>query len=272
MKRMLLLLASMCSMIAADVAASKLPVKTVRQMEASPTRVVAYSEKDVIGVRTKVRFSTLILLPKNEQILDFICGDKDMWIVNGNQNFASVKPAKAGSQTNLNLITASGNVYSFVLTEVSEDAQAQPDVKIFVEAKEDSMITSAATGPKFVSAAEVDAVKKQLEQSKDETRKAKESTQTAIDAGISAFIQNVRFPFRYESGKRPFLVRAMYTDDHFTYILARPEETPALYEMKDGKPNLVNFEYKNGRYVVGKLLGDGYLAIGKQKLSFLRQE
>ena len=55
MKRMLLLLASMCSMIAADVAASKLPVKTVRQMEASPTRVVAYSEKDVIGVRTKVR-------------------------------------------------------------------------------------------------------------------------------------------------------------------------------------------------------------------------
>ena len=40
--------------------------------------------------------------------------------MNGNQNFAYVKPAKIGAQTNLNLVTASGNVYSFVLAEVSE--------------------------------------------------------------------------------------------------------------------------------------------------------
>ena len=55
-------------------------------------------------------------------------------------------------------------------------------------------------------------------------------------------------------------------------LQARPEETPALYEMKDGKPNLINFEYKNGRYVVSKVLGDGYLAIGKQKLAFSKQD
>ena len=235
-------------------------------------RVVHYHSNDIVAIRAKMRYTTLVQVPAGEKIMEAATGDKDFWIIEAVQNYCFLHPAKPGIHSNLNLITASGNVYSFVLTEVSEDAQAQPDVKIFVEAKEDSMITSAATGPKFVSAAEVDAVKKQLEQSKEETRKAKESTQTAIDAGISAFIQNVRFPFRYESGKRPFLVRAMYTDDHFTYILARPEETPALYEMKDGKPNLVNFEYKNGRYVVGKLLGDGYLAIGKQKLPFLRQE
>jgi len=62
------------------------------------------------------------VLPKNEQILDFTCGDKEFWIVSGTQNFAYVKPAKVNFQTNLNLITASGNVYSFVLTEVSEMA------------------------------------------------------------------------------------------------------------------------------------------------------
>ena len=37
---------------------------------------------------------------------------------------------------------------------------------------------------------------------------------------------------------------AIFHDDRFTYIQANPEETPALYEMKDGKPNLINFQFK----------------------------
>ena len=84
--------------------------------------VVEYGERDVLRLKAKLRYTTLIVLPKNEQILDFTCGDKEFWIVNGTQNFAYVKPARANSQTNLNLITASGNVYSFVLSEVSGSA------------------------------------------------------------------------------------------------------------------------------------------------------
>ena len=64
----------------------------------------------------------------------------------------------------------------------------------------------------------------------------------------------------------------MYHDDKFTYIQARPEETPTLYELADGKPNLINFEYKNGVYAVEKILDRGYLVIGKQKLGFTRAE
>ena len=82
----------------------------------------------------------------------------------------------------------------------------------------------------------------------------------------------MRFPYRFEAGKKPFLVRAMYHDDRFTYIQARPEETPTLYEIKDGQPNLVNFDYKDGVYVIEKILDRGYLAIGKQKLPFAREE
>src|SRR5262249_31657878 len=106
---------------------------------------------------------------------------------------------------------------------------------------------------------------------KDETRRVKDSAQAVIDQGISRFVSNVRFPYRFDAGKRPFLVRAMYTDDKFTYIQARPEETPTLYEIKDGKPNLVNFQYKDGVYVVEKILEQGYLAIGKEKLIFKRE-
>ena len=42
--------------------------------------------------------------------------------------------------------------------------------------------------------------------------------------------------------------------------------------MKDGKPNLINFQLENGVYIVPKILDSGYLAIGKKKLPFTRQD
>lgn len=36
------------------------------------TRTVAYGERDVIPVRARLRFTTLIVLPKREQILDYV--------------------------------------------------------------------------------------------------------------------------------------------------------------------------------------------------------
>src|SRR5437764_375429 len=69
-------------------------------------KVIAYSDREVTRINTKLRYTTLIMLPKNEQILDYACGDKDFWVINGSHNFAYVKPAKTGAQTNLNLVTA----------------------------------------------------------------------------------------------------------------------------------------------------------------------
>ena len=234
-------------------------------------KVVQYGDKDVIRLKTKIRYTTLIVLPKNEQILDFTCGDKEYWVVNGSANLAYVKPAKPGAQTNLNLITASGNIYSFTLLEVSETPEGTPDLKVFVEPKDQSMISNVSTPPKFVSTQVVDDYRQQVALAKDETRQVRESAQNEIDRGITRFIGNMRFPYRFEAGRKPFYVRAIYNDDKFTYIQARPEETPALYEIKDGKPNLVDFTYQNGVYVVAKILDAGYLAIGKQKLSFKRE-
>ena len=239
-------------------------------------KVVSYSEKDVIAVKAKVRFTTLIVLPKQEQILDFTCGDKEFWIVNGGQNFAYVKPAKTGSRTNLNLITASGNVYSFVLSEVTDATDSEPDLKIFVEPKDESMLSATNGQPRFVTAQQVEDYRQQVEIAKAEARDAKQAAQTAIERETGQFRAeypaNLKFPYRLETAKRPFNVSAMYTDGKFTYIQAHPEEPPALYELKDGKPNLIQFEFSNGIYVAAKVLDSGYLAIGKQKLSFLRQK
>jgi Conjugal transfer protein len=163
-------------------------------------------------------------------------------------------------------------VYSFLLSEVSEIPRAEPDFKVFVELKDDAMITASRSGPRFVPAAELDAARQQVTAANDEIRQVKQSAQSAIDKGIHQFVSNVRFAYRFEAGKKPFYVRTMYHDDRFTHIQARPEETPTLYEIKDGKPNLVNFEYRDGEYVVGKILDRGYLTIGKEKLGFTREE
>ena len=248
------------------------PAKLFSGSEAAPSaRSVAYGERDIIPIKAKLRHTTMIVLPKEEQILDVTCGDKDFWVVSANHNFAYVKPAKAGSRTNLNIIAASGTVYSFLLTDVSDIAGAEPDFKVFVEANADTL-ASTASSPRFVSVQVVEDLERQLRAAKEETRQAKEAAKAAVDAGIAKFLANVRFPFRFEAGKKPFFVRAMYHDDKFTYIQARPEEAPALYEIRDGRPNLINFDYKNGVYVVDKILDEGYLTIGKRKQHFSRQE
>jgi type IV secretion system protein VirB9 len=82
----------------------------------------------------------------------------------------------------------------------------------------------------------------------------------------------MKFTYRFEKERKPFQVTAIFHDDRFTYIQANPEETPALYEVKEGKPNLINFQFKAGTYIVDKILDSGYLAIGKQRLPFARQE
>src|SRR5882762_1177379 len=72
-------------------------------------RTVKYSQQEVIAVRAKLRYSTLIVLPQNEEILDFATGDKDFWIINGAQNLSYPPPAEAGIQSDLHRITASGH-------------------------------------------------------------------------------------------------------------------------------------------------------------------
>lgn len=253
-------------LLAADDSAARLP----------GARVVAYGERDVVTVQAKIRYTTLIVLPKNEAILDFTCGDKEFWVVNGNANFAYVKPAKPKSETNLNLITASGNVYSFVLREVSETAGAEPDLKVFVEPKEESMLAAINGQPKFVPAAQIEDFRQQVEIAKDEARQAKEQAQASLEREIgrlrSEYPAKLRHAYRFAPADKVFKVSAIYHDGKFTYIRADPQETPALYEMKDGKPNLIEFQFEDGVYTVPKVLDHGYLAIGKKKFSFLRTE
>jgi type IV secretion system protein VirB9 len=238
----------------------------------SRARRIKYGEEDVVTVRAKLRFTTLIVLPREESILDFTCGDREYWIVNGARNLAYVKPARAGARTNINLITASGNVYSFAFDEVSEAGGAEPDLKVFVEPRDESIVSAMKGEPRFVPAGELENYRDQLVAARAETREARAAAVKAIDQFVAGYPARLRFDYRFRASERPFLVSAIYHDDRFTYIRARPAELPALYEVRDGKPNLVEFQYRDGTFVVSKVLDGGYLTIGKRRFDFLRKE
>lgn len=234
---------------------------------AQGTRDVSYSDRSIVRVNAKLRFTTLIVLPEHEQILDFVCGDKDFWIISGVENMAYVKPAKLGASTNLNLVTASGTVYSFLLTEGAEE----PDLKLYV-VPEGSTAAVGGTGRKFYVAAEVESLRRDAALAREEATAARAASAKAAEEAITKFRAGypttLRFPYRFDANEKPFLVSAIYHDGQFTYIRADATELPSLYEVRDKAPNLVNFQVENGVYIVPKVIERGYLAIGKKRLGF----
>lgn len=226
-------------------------------------REVSASPRSLIPLQTRLRYTTMIVLPDGEDILDVICGDRDFWVISATHNIAHVKPAKEGAATNLNLVTGSGAVYSFLLSEKN----APPDLKVYVDADENE-----PTGkPRYYSAAQVESLQAEL---KDARAAVDEATRRA-DERIASYQQlyPARLQFAYGSPKyeKPFLVRAIWHDGQFTYIKADAGELPALYEVKDGKPALLNFQVHHGTYVVPKILDEGYLALGKARFAFAQQ-
>ena len=67
-------------------------------------------------------------------------------------------------------------------------------------------------------------------------------------------------------------MRAIWHDGQFTYLKSDATELPALYELKDGKPAVVNFQVQHGTYVVPKVLDRGYLALGNARFTFEQRE
>jgi type IV secretion system protein VirB9 len=215
----------------------------------------------VIPLNTKVRYTTMVILPDDEEILDVICGDRDFWVISATQNIAHVKPAKEGTATNLNLVTTSGAVYSFLL---NEGKTPQPDLKVYVTADE----SVARSGPRYFSVAQVSALQTQL----TEAHAAIQAVQHRSDEAVASFRReypaSLQFVYGAPKYERPFFVRSIWHDGQFTFIRADARELPALYEMKDGQPSVVNFQVDNGTYVVPKVLERGYLALGRERFEF----
>jgi type IV secretory pathway VirB9-like protein len=228
-------------------------------------RQVSASAHSLIPLLTRLRFTTMIVLPEDEEILDVVCGDKDFWVISAMHNIAHVKPAKDGAATNLNLVTTSGAVYSFLLNEKSDNTT--PDLKVYVNAD-----PSVSVGkPKYYTAAQFDGIQAELLEARTAVDTEHRRAIEAIANYQQEYPSKLQFVYGTAKYEKPFLVRAIWHDGQFTYVKTDATELPALYEIKDGKPAMVNFQVRNGTYVVPKVVERGYLALGKAQFPFAEQ-
>ena len=226
-------------------------------------RTVQYHAQDIVPIHAKLKYTTLIEVPTTEKIMEAATGDKDFWVVDVVGNFCFVHPAKAGISSNLNLITDKGNIYSFTLQDIS-GTNDLPDLKILIVPADRSSITAANGPPQFVPAA-------QLEQSKQQLAALETHVEQTVDAYKSAYPLQLKFDYTFTANEAPFDIEAIYHDDKFTYIKTGAPEKFSVYDLKDGKPNLINYDLRDGTYIIPMVMDSGYVELGKKRMAFKRK-
>ena len=248
-----------------------------KYLQPNAPRTVTISEADTPPViRAGLLQSTLILLPNEEKVANVFAGDTVDWVFDGGHvasRFISVKPKVAGSTTDLHIVSDHGNEYTLQLREVSSDHDPHFDSKIFITPGDKAAKDRLADLPVFVPASELDKVKQEAAAAQAAQAATQKSEATKEEAYRSQYPGSLHFDYTWDKAKAKELgLEQIWRDDKFTYLRGKFQETPALYEVKDKKPSLINFDFNDGLYTVPKQLDNGYLEIGKQKVDFHRAE
>ncbi len=241
-------------------------------------------EDTVWRLQTRTRHTTVITLPPHETILDFVVGDAEYWHLSGSANVAFLKPIADDAATNIALVCESGRIYTFL---VAESAEEEPHLVVrFPAAGPDDGTTDVpaptargAHEPAFVARSRVQSYQAMATQARAEVQAARADAEEQIDAARQAAAEEIdayraayplriEFPYTLDKKARewPFLVEAMWHDGQFTYLRSRAQESPALYERKDGEPSLVPYDLtETGLYVVRRIIGEGWLQLGRER-------
>ena len=238
-------------------------------------RTIALSDGEVPPViRTGLLQATLIMLPAEEKVATVFGGNTVDWVFDGGHvasRFISIKPKIAGSTTDVHIVSDHGNEYTLQLREVSGDEDPHFDSKVFLSPADKTGKDRLTEMPVFVPASELERVKQEAAAAKAQADAERKLEDAKVEQYRSQYPASLHFDFAWDQAKGKTLgLQQIWRDDKFTYLRGHFEETPALYELKDGKGSLVNFDFHDGLYTVPKALDIGYLAIGKQRVDFHR--
>jgi len=246
-----------------------------KPLEPSAPRTITVSETDTPPVvRAGLLQSTLILLPTEEKVANVFAGDTVDWVFDGGHfpsRFISIKPKVANATTDVHIISDHGNEYTLELREISGDGDPHFDSKIFIVPGDKAANDRLTEMPIFVPASELDRVKQEAAAAQAAQAAMQKAQATKEEEYRSQYPGTLHFDYTWDLAKGKALgLEQIWRDDKFTYLRGQFQETPALYEVKDKKPSLINFDFSNGLYTVPKELDSGYLEIGKEKVEFHR--
>ena len=228
-------------------------------------------------VRVGMLQSTLFELPAGEKVVTVFGGDTNSWIFDAGHvasRYVSIKPKIADQTTDVHIVSDHGNEYTVELREISSDKNDPHfDSKINIASSDAKAADNISKAPLFVPAAEAEAKEAQLKKDADDAKKAAEADHKTVAAATETFQASypgtLRFDYTWDQKKGAALgIQQIWHDDKFTYLRGQFQETPALYELKDGKGSLINYDFANGLYTIPKTVVQGYLSIGKQRVEF----
>jgi len=241
----------------------------------APRTVVVRETETPPVIRAGLLQSTLIMLPPEEKVATVFGGDTVDWVFDGGHvasRFISIKPKLANSTTDVHIVSDHGNEYTLQLREISGDGDPHFDSKVFITPGDQAGKDKLTQMPVFVPAAELDKVKLEAAVAKAKAAIDEKAAATEAEQYRSRYPGQLHFDYSWDKKKAAALgLQQIWRDDKFTYLRGQFQETPALYELKDGKGSLINFDFSNGLYTVPKTVLVGYLAIGKQRVDFHRQ-
>ena len=248
-----------------------------RRLEPSAPRTVTIRAAAAPPIiRAALGQATLIELPEQEKVATVFVGNDEDWVFNGGKvasRYVSVKPkaAAVNAATNMHIISDHGNEYTLELREVTGDPDVHFDSNILLAAGDQAAVDKMSELPKFVPAADVEGLKKQVAEAEAKEAAERKASVVADEQYRTKYPTTMHFDYTWNREKGDKLgVKQIWRDDKFTYIQGTFEETPALYELKDGKGSLINVDFANGLYTVPKSLQNGYLTIGKARVDFRR--
>jgi type IV secretion system protein VirB9 len=218
--------------------------------------------------------STLIVLPAEEKIANVFAGDTVDWAFDGGHvasRFISIKPKAANRSTDVHIVSDHGNEYTLELQEISSDGDSHYDSKVLIEPGDKAAKDRLAQLPVFVPAADLEKAKQDAAAAQASQAATLKAEKTKEEAYRSEYPGSLHFDYSWDEKKGKELgLQQIWRDEKFTYLRGQFQETPALYEVKDKKPNLINFDFANGLYTIPKQVDAGYLSIGKQRVDFHR--
>ncbi len=255
--------------------AQALPAPDPHHLQPNAPRSVTVSEAQTPPViRAGLLQSTLILLPDEEKVATVFGGDTVDWVFDAGHvasRFISVKPKLANATTDIHIVSDHGNEYTLQLQEVSGETDEHFDSKVFIVPGDKAAKDRLAELPVFVPVADLEKAKQEAAAAKAAQTAEVKAEEAKAESYRSQYPGSLHFDYAWDAKKaRELGLQQIWHDDRFTYLRGQFQETPVLYELKDGKGSLINFDYSNGLYTVPKQLDTGYLAIGKKRVDFHR--
>jgi hypothetical protein len=225
---------------------------------ADTVAVTKYRDQDLIPIKTKVRFTTLIVLPKGEEISEVSCGDTAYWVIDGKDNVLHVKPAREGAATNLNIVLKSKAIYSFLLEEIG--SKGTPDLKVVVGEdevlrlrEEKAALERHAIEVEAAHKGEVTRLEAEGHRIEAEAKATVEQMEKDMPDRIAEFLSGLKFSyFCYD--KTSVCLGAVFATEEKTYVVGHLGLSP-YFVGRFGKASVSNALYQ--------FHGDVYTIIGR---------